>query len=303
MLNISDINKSPQIGDLVQIIFILTRDDGSNTMKKRRKVDGDDILTIKLSRGKMQKTALGVINHDEIVGKPFGSALISDKGVKYYILPPTIAEATLSFPRGAAIIYPKDAAFIITYGDIAPGMSVLECGLGSGSLTCSLLRAVASNGSVTSIEKREDFYKTGTKNVYDFFCGNLPAVWQPINAELETVLNAISCPEQSNGIENHAELVDIYAKYDRIVLDLLNPWDYLESAHSVLNTGGIVIIYITTVTQMAQLEREFTRLSDKYINIECFENIRRPWKMDNLSIRPEHSGILHSGFIITARAV
>jgi tRNA (adenine57-N1/adenine58-N1)-methyltransferase len=282
-----------QYGDNVQLVFDPT---------KRKNARGSNIITTTLRSGKRQNTYFGEILHDELIGHQIGDQLKCSNGTPYHILRPTIAESTLSFPRGAAIIYPKDAAYIVTYGDIFPGARVLECGLGSGSMTCSLLRSVAgpssgeASGEVVSIEQREDFLGTATKNVNNFFNDELPAKWSPMLSSFEDFLKSDTSS---------------FDPFDRCVLDLLNPWDYLEALHSHLKRGAVVTIYITTVPQITSLASEFERLahdsssgsSPKYINIELSEVIRRPWKIEDLSIRPEHQGILHSGFILTCVAV
>ncbi|MDR1862195.1 MAG: tRNA (adenine-N1)-methyltransferase [Candidatus Ancillula sp.] len=259
-------------GSMVQLIFDADR----------AKFAG--IKTINVRPGKVLNTHHGRVEHDDILHAEFGDTLQTSKGVDFRILRPTIAEATLSFPRGAAIIYPKDAAQIVQFGDIYAGQAVLECGLGSGALTCNLLRAVGETGSVTSIERRDDFAKTAISNIDNFFGGH-PENWRLFEGEFSDFLS--SNPEV----------------FDRAILDMLDPWEYLEPLHAKLVRGAVIVIYLTTVPQILSVSKKFEELEDKYINIECTETIRRRWVLNELSIRPEHQGILHSGFILTARAV
>lgn len=271
-----------QEGDLVQLLF---------DEAKR----GQSSLTLTLKQGKVQNTFFGSVDHSQIIGRTGAPRFTTSKGIEFYALEPTIADATLAFPRGAAIIYPKDAAHIITYGDIRPGSRVLECGLGSGALTCSLLRAVGA-GSVTSVEKRADFAQTAQKNIANFF-GETPTNWQLVEQEFAEYLAGLA----GGASEENARADG--AQFDRVVLDLLNPWDFLDAVHSCTQIGGVLTCYITTVTQMQTLASAFEARKSHFAHIECFETIRRPWHLDGLSIRPEHQGIMHSGFIFTARVV
>ena len=113
--------------------------------------------TVVLEPGKQFHTHRGAIEHDDLIGAPEGSVVISTANTGYLALRPLLADFVLSMPRGAQVIYPKDAAQIVGFGDVGPGMRVLEAGAGSGALSCSLLRAVGSGGSLTSYERREDF--------------------------------------------------------------------------------------------------------------------------------------------------
>ena len=105
-------------------------------------------ITVSLVEGGEYHTHKGVIKHEELVGKPEGSVVSNTHGVEYLAFRPLLGDFAMSMPRGAAIVYPKDAAQIVTFGDIFPGATVVEAGVGSGALTLSLLRAVGDHGSV-----------------------------------------------------------------------------------------------------------------------------------------------------------
>jgi tRNA (adenine57-N1/adenine58-N1)-methyltransferase len=286
-----------QEGDLVQVLFVeppkgQAQKPRHRPVRKsgRKQGHAQNSLTLTLKPGLVQNTPFGSVTHDEIIGKSGAPHLSTSKGVEFYAVPPTIADATLAFPRGAAIIYPKDASQIVTYGDIKPGSNVLECGLGSGALTCSLLRAVGGRGRVVSVEKREDFAKTAQKNIANFF-GETPANWQLVLQDFTEFIAEFTSSSDADVL------------FERVVLDLLNPWDFLDGVYQMSSQGGVLTCYITTITQMQTLAAAFEARPKMFAHVECFETIRRPWHLDGLSIRPEHQGIMHSGFIFTARVV
>jgi tRNA (adenine57-N1/adenine58-N1)-methyltransferase len=259
-----------------------------NLDPKKRKRSNVWTRTIQLEQGKQLHTNWGIVEHDVIIGKQPGIFLKTSTGMSFLVFRPTIVDSMLSLPRGAAIVYPKDAGEILMYADIKEGLNILECGLGSGALTLCLLRAAKNTGQVVSVERREDFVKTATRNIENFF-GKLPSSWTLEMAELSEYLDEI--------IERNE------IAFDRIILDLLDPWEYLDSCHQVLKCGGIITCYITTVTALSTLSSALELRSNLYSHIEVFEIIRRPWHVDGLSIRPEHQGIMHSGFILTARVL
>src|SRR6476660_8299034 len=164
--------------------------------------------TVTLTAGKQFHTHRGAIEHDALIGAPEGSVVSSTAGTLYLALRPLLVDFVLSMPRGAAVIYPKDAAQIVTMGDIHPGATVLEAGAGSGSLTCALLRAVGPTGRVISYEVREDHAEVAVRNVETFF-GERPPNWDLRIAD---------------AVEHAAD-----EQVDRIILDMLSPWEVLPS--------------------------------------------------------------------------
>ena len=110
-----------------------------------------------LEEGKTFHTNKGGLSHDDIIGREEGFTLTSTSGGQYLVFRPLLSEFVVSMPRGAAVVYPKDAAQIVAMADIFPGARVVEAGAGSGALTCSLLRAVGPEGRVSSFERREEF--------------------------------------------------------------------------------------------------------------------------------------------------
>jgi tRNA (adenine57-N1/adenine58-N1)-methyltransferase len=221
--------------------------------------------------------------HDEIIGNPDGSVIANQAGVEYLAFRPLLTDFVLSMPRGAAIVYPKDAANIVTMGDIFPGARVVEAGVGSGALSMYLLRAIGPDGHLTSFERREEFAEIAQANVSTHF-GIRPTNWDVRLGSLEEEL------------PKHVEEGTI----DRIVLDMLAPWECIESVSAALAPGGVLICYVATVTQLSRVAEEI-RSSNLYAEPEAFESLVRGWHLQGLAVRPEHRMGGHTGFLLTAR--
>jgi tRNA (adenine57-N1/adenine58-N1)-methyltransferase len=235
--------------------------------------------TVVLESGKLFHTHRGAIAHDDLIGAPEGSVVFSTSNTGYLAFRPLLADFVLSMPRGAQVIYPKDAAQIVGFGDVGPGMRVLEAGAGSGALTCSLLRAVGSEGRVTSYERREDFADVARSNVETFF-GEPPATWELRRGDL-----ADHPPE---------EVVD------RVVLDMLEPWAVLPTVAAALRPGGVAVGYVATTTQLSTYV-EALREQAVWTEPHAWETLLRPWHAVGLAVRPEHRMVAHTAFLVTAR--
>jgi tRNA (adenine57-N1/adenine58-N1)-methyltransferase len=235
--------------------------------------------TITLQLNQEWHTHNGWLVHNEVVGLPEGSVVETTGGLKFLAFKPLLADYVLAMPRGATIVYPKDAAMILGLADIAPGVSVLEAGVGSGALSISLLRAVGSKGSVDSFEKREEFATIATKNVNQYF-GESPSNW---NLELGAVQDFVHVKQ-----------------YDRVVLDMLAPWECIDMASKVLVPGGVFIAYVATTTQLSQTA-EAIKASACFTEPESSETIVRGWHHEGLAVRPQHRMIAHTAFLIMAR--
>lgn len=235
--------------------------------------------TITLKEGGEWHTHKGWLIHDQIVGSPQGSVVETTAGLKFLAFKPLLGDYVLSMPRGATIVYPKDAALIVGFADIAPGLKVLEAGVGSGALTISLLRAVGPTGAVDSFERRSEFAEIATRNVTNYF-GGLPENWR---------LTLGSVQEK-----------DLAEKYDRIVLDMLAPWECVGLADAVLHPGGVLIAYVATTTQLSAMA-EAIKESARFTEPESSEALIRQWHHEGLAVRPVHRMIGHTGFLIQAR--
>ena len=240
--------------------------------------------TMLLSAGGEFHTHRGAIAHDAVIGLPEGSVVKSANGDPFLVLRPLLVDYVMSMPRGAQLIYPKDAAQIVLEGDIFPGARVLEAGAGSGALTCSLLRAVGPHGRVISYEVRADHAEHARRNV-ETFSGGVPDNWR-------LVLNDVA----EAGAD--AELAD--GSVDRVVLDMLAPWEVLDTVGRVLVAGGVLIVYLATVTQLSKTV-EALRDQQCWTEPRSWETLQRGWNVVGLAVRPQHNMRGHTGFLVSAR--
>ena len=237
------------------------------------------LYSITLNPGSEWHTHKGVLKHDDLIGLPEGSIVATSGELKFQAFRPLLADYVLSMPRGATIVYPKDAAMIIGIADIKPGIRVLEAGVGSGALSISILRAVGESGHLHSVEIREDFAKISQENVQNYF-GNLPKNW---------VLTVGALQEQK--LDND---------YDRVVLDMLSPWECVETSAQALVPGGVLISYVATTTQLSKIA-EAIKENGNFTEPESSETIVRGWHHEGLAVRPQHRIIGHTGFLIFTR--
>lgn len=239
--------------------------------------------TIVLESGKVFHTHRGALHHDELIGLPEGVVVRNTAGHQYQALRPLLSDFVLSMPRGAAVIYPKDAALIVTMGDIYPGARVVEAGVGSGALTLSLLRAVGEHGSVHSFELREEFAQIAAGNIRDFFGREHPA-WRCTLGNLA---------------EELPRAVDA-GSVDRIVLDMLAPWECLDAVQHALAPGGVLIVYVATATQLSRTV-DALQATGRFTEPRSLETMLRDWHLEGLAVRPEHRMIGHTGFLLFTR--
>ena len=263
-----------------------------------------------LQPGKSFYTHRGSLAHDDLIGSPEGSVVRSSGGTLYVALRPLLADFTLAMTRGAAVIYPKDAAQIVAMADIFPGARVLEAGAGSGALSCWLLRAVGEEGLLVSYERRADFADIARENVERFFGGPHPA-WRLRVGDLAGIAAATPPEATSPGgpggagegdpgpSVEHEEAGD-NEPFDRVVLDMVAPWEHIGTAAGALIGGGVICCYVSTVTQLSRTV-EAVREQGSFDEPAAWESLTRGWHVDGLAVRPGHRMIAHTGFLVTAR--
>jgi len=257
-----------------------------------------------LQPGKSFHTHRGSLSHDELIGSPEGSVVRSSGGTPYVALRPLLADFTLAMTRGATVIYPKDAAQIVAMADVFPGARVLEAGAGSGALSCWLLRAAGEAGLLVSYERRADFADIARENVERFFGGPHPA-WRLRVGDVAGVADAApgdgageadAAPGAGAGGDGDAG----GQPFDRVVLDMVAPWEQVGTAAHVLIPGGVICCYVSTVTQLSRTV-ETVREQGSFDEPAAWESLTRPWHVDGLAVRPGHRMIGHTGFLVTAR--
>ena len=237
-----------------------------------------------LKAGETYQFSGQTIAHDAIIGRPDGTVVVLSGGKKMLALRPTFGDYVLKMPRGAQVLYPKDLALIPMWADVYPGARVFEAGTGSGALTMALLRAVGPKGLVVTYEMRDDFARTALLNI-DRYMGAMPNLM----------------PMRKNAYEG-IELLEDGIPFDRVVLDLPEPWQVIPHAATALRSGGIYLSFVPTVPQVTQTVEALERTT-VFAMVETFETLLRTWSVQGRSVRPDHRMVAHSGFITVARKV
>jgi tRNA (adenine57-N1/adenine58-N1)-methyltransferase len=260
-----------------------------------------------LAAGRSFHTHRGSIAHDDLIGAEEGCVVRASGGALYVALRPLLADYTLSMSRGATVVYPKDAVQIVGLADIFPGARVLEAGAGSGALSCWLLRAVGEQGQVVSYERRGDFAAVAQANVEGYFGGPHPA-WRLIVADLpadpapspQPAPSPERAPSPEPGPAASPTPAPGTQEFDRIVLDMLAPWEHVAGAASWLVPGGLICCYVATTTQLSRVV-EALRGHGGFVEPAAWESMHRGWHVEGLAVRPEHRMVGHTGFLVTAR--
>lgn len=231
---------------------------------------------VTLANGGEFHTHSGPVPHDALIGQPEGTTVRSSNGARYLAVRPTLSDFVLKMPRGAQVIYPKDLGAILLKADIFPGAHVLEAGVGSGALSMTMLRAGAH---ITGYELRGDFAARAQRNV-EAFGG--PELLERFKVQERDVYDGI-------------DETDL----DRVVLDLPEPWRVVKHAETALHPGGILLAYLPTITQTAQLRE--TLVASAFGMAETLEVLHRTWHIEGQSVRPDHRMVAHTGFLTSAR--
>ena len=238
--------------------------------------------TISLTQDGYFQSTRGSFRHRELIGRQEGTVVETEEGRRFLALRPLVGDYVLSMPRGATVIYPKDAAQIVHAADVFPGASVFEAGLGSGALTLSLLGATGPSGHVLSVERRPEFAEIAEGNVRSWYAEECPP-WTIRVGEAVDVLEDL----------DEAEL-------DHVILDMLAPWEVIEAAARALRPGGVILAYVATTTQLSRFVEEL-RESERYTEPSASETLIRTWHLEGLAVRPDHRMVAHTGFLALAR--
>jgi tRNA (adenine57-N1/adenine58-N1)-methyltransferase len=255
---------------------------------------------IVLQAGAAFHTHRGALSHDDLIGAEEGSVVTATSGTAYVALRPLLADFTLAMKRGATIVYPKDAAQILAYADVFPGARVLEAGAGSGAMSCWLLRAIGQDGELVSFEARADFAEIARANVQKYF-GEVPPWWRLVTGELSApaALDGAGGTDPAGSGAPHGE-PQAGGWFDRVILDMLAPWECVADAAAALLPGGLICCYVATTTQLSRIVEEL-RSHGGFFEPAPWETLYRGWHVDGLAVRPDHRMIGHTGFLVTAR--
>jgi len=232
----------------------------------------------RLAVGKQISLRDGKIDAGAIIGREEGSVVWSSLNDAFLVFRPTLAQLIPNLPRQAQVIYPKDIGTILIWADIFPGCTVIEAGVGAGALTVALLRALGFEGRLVSYELREDFARMARENVARFY--GAADHW------------TLKLGDIAQSLEE--------TEVDRVVLDLPEPWNVIEPAWKALRPGGILLSYLPTVIQVKTLV-DSLREHGGFACIETMESLMRFWHIKDMSMRPEHRMVAHTGFITVAR--
>jgi tRNA (adenine57-N1/adenine58-N1)-methyltransferase len=217
----------------------------------------------------------GFVAHANVIGHQPGLVAESTKGSKYIVLRPTLEDFVVEMPRGAQVIYPKDLAPMCMIGDIHPGVRVFETGIGSGALSMAMLRWGAH---ITGLELREDFLNRATSNVRSF-------------------LGEESLSRYDVALGDSYEEVPA-GEFDRVMLDLPEPWRVVPHAEKILTPGGLLVAYTPSITQAVQVREA---LGKSWVDQRTLEVLHRTWHIEGMAVRPDHRMVAHTAFLTVAR--
>ncbi len=237
--------------------------------KKRR-------YLVSLAEGGEFHSHAGFVAHADIVGQDEGVVVRSTRNAAYRVFRPTLSDFVLKMPRGAQVIYPKDLGPLLLLADIYPGAKVLESGVGSGALSMTMVRAGAT---VTGYELRRDFADRARQNVAAFLG----------DAALERY--EVQERDVYEGIDGTG--------FDRVVLDLPEPWQVIKHAEAALRPGGLLVTYTPSIVQAVQVREAITESG--FDLAETLEVLNRSWYIEGQAVRPDHRMVAHTGFLTQAR--
>ena len=233
---------------------------------------------VRIRAGFDQHTHRGVIKHDELIGKQWGSRVNSHSGSPFYVLQPSLGDLLKELPRNTQILYPKDIGFCLVTMGIGEGQHVIEAGTGSGALTCALSFAVGQTGKVFSYEIRPEMQQLAQKNLTRL----------GLEGQVHFKLKDIADGFDEEGV-------------DALFLDVPNPYDYIHHVRGALKLGGFFGCILPTTTQVSKLLIALRQNDFAFIDV-C-ELLLRYYKAEPERLRPVDRMVAHTGFLIFARPV
>jgi tRNA (adenine57-N1/adenine58-N1)-methyltransferase len=235
-------------------------------------------FVIRLKAGSSQHTHIGVVQHDDLIGRPLGREVKSHVGGRFLALEPSTHDLMMSVRRQTQIVYPKEAGYMLLKLSVYSGQRVIEAGSGSGALTLALARAVGPQGRVYSYESRPEMQRNAVRN-------------------LQRAGLSDSVDFKVRDIAEGFDETDV----DALFLDVRTPWDYLEQAHGALKGGGFLGALLPTTNQVSDLVAGLERHSFAHVEVE--EILLRAYKPVPERLRPADTMVGHTGFLIFARKI
>ena len=220
----------------------------------------------------------GYVTHEAAIGAVPGTVVSSSHGAKFYVFYPTLIDFTMNMPRKSGIIYPKDTSIILLWADVFPGAKVLIGGVGSGALLLAVARQVGTSGVIVAYDVREDMLEHAARNLREFV-SELPDLTLKVGDIYEPI------PEEG---------------FDRVLLDVPEPWRALPTLRKALVPGGIVCAYVPSITQANNFVNALKE-AGSYALTETLEVLVRNWHIAGRSVRPHHRMVGHTGFLSFAR--
>ncbi|MBN1438392.1 MAG: tRNA (adenine-N1)-methyltransferase [Anaerolineales bacterium] len=233
---------------------------------------------VRLQPGADLHTHRGLLKHDDMIGKPWGSRVDSHLGRPFYLLPPSLHDLLRDTKRSSQIVFPKDIGYILLKLSIVPGSTILEAGTGSGALTTALATAVGPQGRVISYDSRADMQSLARKNLEQL----------GLEGRVEFRLRDIS-----EGFEE----TDVPSLF----LDVPTPHEFIGQARAALRPGGFFGSIVPTTNQVSLLLAALER--NEFEFVEVSELSLRYYKPVPERLRPTDRMVAHTGYLIFARPV
>jgi len=233
-----------------------------------------------IRKGKLFSLYNKQFKHDILIGLEEGSALFADSSQPVYVFRPSMRDYVMNMKRNVQPIYPKDLGLMVFYADLRPGSKVLEIGLGAGALSLAILNAIGPSGELITYERRQDFAKQGKDRIEAFLgiCDNHKVV-----------------------IRDASESIDEKG-FDSAFIDVPEPWSVVENVCNSVKNGAYVMAFIPTTVQIKQYW-DFVDKMRCVSQVEIFETMFRKWDVGRRSLRPAHTMIGHTGFVVVFRKV
>jgi len=223
-------------------------------------------------------THRGLIKHNDLINKPWGSQVFSHLGNPFFLLQPSLSDILMVTPRTTQILYPKEIGFILVTMGIGPGQHIIEAGTGSGALTSALAFAVGSEGKVNSYEVRPEMQQLAVKNLKKI------GLAERVNFKLRDIAEGF---DETNA--------------DGLFLDVANPFDYIPQVRKAIKLGGAFGCILPTTNQVSKLLVALRENDFAFIDV-C-EIFLRYYQAEPDRFRPVDRMIAHTGYLIFARPV